>query len=283
MALNSKKSSHYARTRKELAAALGYDVNDLSAVQEMKLDNAVALKLVSDGLRAALIRGEEVDHKELLAVTEGLQKLLPREPEPAPVVDPNDDPHGRLMRIIDAWIANHELEKSERVAAGLPADAKDARIVELEVEVARLRGLPAPDGDRVIDVPTSAITPPSEQTGGRNLTRGMRRGPDDPPPRSTAVIDAKAEPVERMPDGTPCPPGGMWCPVRRRVVPIEPVARSGAETKASMDRVNARRDIDHKIMSEQSRVAHEPAPSLGNESWRFPNPGHWGGDRGTEW
>ena len=29
--------------------------------------------------------------------------------------DPNDDPHGRLMRIIDNWIANHEAEKAAKM------------------------------------------------------------------------------------------------------------------------------------------------------------------------
>jgi len=56
--------------------------------------------------------------------------------------------------------------------------------------------------------------------------------------------------------------------VRHRVVPIPPVAKSGAETKASMERANANRALDHQIMNAPSRVSGEPQPSLGNESWR---------------
>ena len=80
--------------------------------------------------------------------------------------DPNDDPHARLMRIIDNWIAADEAEKAERVAQGLPANETEALRLEnasLREEVARLRGLPAPEGERVIDPPTSDIVPPGEQ------------------------------------------------------------------------------------------------------------------------
>ena len=71
-----------------------------------------------------------------------------------------------FRRIIDNWIANHEAEKAERVAQGLPANETEALRLEnasLREEVARLRGLPAPEGERVIDPPTSDIVPPGEQ------------------------------------------------------------------------------------------------------------------------
>jgi hypothetical protein len=270
-----KKASatHYARTRGELAGALGYDIDRLTAAQELRLDNVVALKLVSDTLRAALLRGEQVDHRELLAVTDGLAKLLPKEREPEPTIDERDDPHARLMRHVDNWIAAQEANRrdaeAERVEMGLPADPKDARIAELEAENARLRGEPFPEGERVITPREADVTPPSEQTGGRNLRVGMRPGPDDHRvTRPKPVIDAKAESVELMPDGSVCPPGGRWCPTLRRVVPIPPQARSGAETKAAMDRVNADKSPEYKIMNAPSSVSGEPAPSLGNESWR---------------
>jgi hypothetical protein len=190
------------------------------------------------------------------------------------------------MRIIDNWIANHEVEKAERAAerAAQGLDALPATIEEAHAEIERLRvgnpdalrfwsepdptALPAPDGERVIDPPTSAIQPPSEQTGGRNLRVGKQVGPDDHRVRPKPVIDAKAEPIERMPDGSPCPPGGRWCSITQRVVPIPPVAKSGAETEAQRQRVNDR-TLDYKIMTEPSRVSGEPSPSLGNESWRF--------------
>jgi hypothetical protein len=277
-----KKASatHYARTRAELAGALGYDVDRLTAAQELRLDNVVALKLVSDTMRAALLRGEQVDHRELLAVTDGLAKLLPKEREPEPTIDERDDPHARLMAIIDGWIANHEAEKAERRAEGLPANELEAaqmRVAELEAENARLRGepLPGPESEGVIDPPTSAITPPSEQPG-RNLRVGKQVGPDDHKvTRRKPVVDATAEPVTTV-DGKPVSPGSKVPPGNWGTV-------SGDEAKRRMAAVNNDRSIEHKIMSEPSRVSGEPEPSLANESWRFPNPGHWGGDKGTEW
>jgi hypothetical protein len=110
--------------------------------------------------------------------------------------DAGDDPHERLMRIIDNWIAADEAEKAERVAQGLPANETEALRLEnasLREEVARLRGLPAPAGERVIDPPTSDIVPPGEQ--GRLYVGPPPPGPDDPKPRSTAAIDGKAVPT----------------------------------------------------------------------------------------
>jgi len=63
----------------------------------------------------------------------------------------------------------------------------------LRKDVARLRGLPAPEGERVIDPPTSDIVPPGEQ--GRLYVGPPPLGPDDPKPRSTAAIDGKAVPT----------------------------------------------------------------------------------------
>jgi hypothetical protein len=287
--------NRYRKIRAELAAMLGFgsDPDAISIDQAMRLDVVMGLKSALDGLRAKLYRGEQVDVAEMKQLADTLERFLPKLPEPEPVDHRSDGAHERLMRIVDNWIANHEAEKAERAAerAAQGLDALPDTLEAAHAEIERLRvGNPdalkfwaGPESDRVVTPGEADIVPPGEQTGGRNLRIGKRPGPDDPKPRSTAVIDAKAEPVELMPDGSRCPPGGRWCPTLRRVVPIPPVARSGEETKASMARVNDR-SLDYKIMSEPSRVAGEPKPSLGNESWRFPShPRHWQGDKGTEW
>jgi hypothetical protein len=262
-------ASHYARTRAELAGALGYEIDHLSAAQEMRLDNVVALRLVSDTMRAALMRGEQVDTRELLSVTDGLTKLLPREPE-VEVADPHDDPHARLMEIIEGWVeadaATKRDEEAERRAQGLPADPKDARIAELEAEIARMRGeapaaLPSPDAKVITPRDSDIMEPFKDATG-------PQRGPDDRPTKSTQVIDGKAEPaVELMADGSPCPPGGRWCPVLRRVVPIPQQALSGAETERRRQAVNADRSTEFRIMNQPAGKGM-PQPSVGGESWR---------------
>jgi len=206
--LGSKKeaAAHHARIRKDLAESLGYDLDKLTAVQEMKLDNAVALKLVSDRLRAAQARGEDVDSKELLSVTEGLQKLLPREAAPAPAIPAlyKLDPHAQLEAIVDRWIAADDQERAEQ---GLPPRVHDEvelqkRIEELEAENLRLRGqggqdpkaLPAQaKSERVITPSESEIIPPSEQT---DSDRNLYRGPPRPPPGHDPIIHGLWRPPE---------------------------------------------------------------------------------------
>jgi len=48
------------------------------------------------------------------------------------------------------------------------------------------------------------------------------------------------------------------------------VAKPGHVTDAQRQRVNNDRSLEFKIMTEPSRVAGEPQPSLGNEPWRWP-------------
>jgi hypothetical protein len=249
----------------EAAELLGLDFTKLTAGGRLRCELVAALRAVVDDSLTRVTRGSATDLAKLVTATEALTGLLKESPAATaqePVLDPRDDPHARLMAVIDNWIANHEAERAERAAArraqGL--DALPPTLEEAHAEIERLRGnpdalkfwaapeLPAPNGEGVIDPPTSAITPPSEQTGGRNLTRGMRPGPDDPKPPVT--IDGKA-----------LPPGAQI--VNGRIVPIPPQALSGDETRRRQEAVNARRDIDHKIMTEPSRVTGEPEPSTG--------------------
>jgi len=57
-------------------------------------------------------------------------------------------------------------------------------------------------------------------------------------------------------------------PPPRKNAPV--VAKPGHVTEAQRLRVNNDRSLEFKIMQEPSRVAGEPQPSLGNESWRLP-------------
>jgi hypothetical protein len=213
-------ASHYARTRKELAGALGYDVNHLTAAQELRLDNVVALKLVSDTMRAALLRGEDVDHRELLAVNDGLHKLLPRERDPVVDDDPFEgvDPHKHLEELVTRFFAAKAADRAEkadeRLAAGLSAPFADlaaaqARIDELEGRLAEFepgndrlpKALPSPSA-KVITPSISDITPPGEIA---KVRVGMEPGPDDhkayrrPPVIDGEVVKDKPAPPKRPP------------------------------------------------------------------------------------
>jgi hypothetical protein len=214
------------------------------------------------------------------SVADTLERYLPAQPKPEPALDPRDDPHGRLMAIIDNWIANHETERAERAAerAAQGLDALPVTLEEAHAEIERLRGNPdalkfwaSPESERVVTPGEADVVPPGEQG---ECYAGKRFTPDDMKVmRPKPVIEA--QPATTV-DGKPVPPGSKVPPGNWGTV-------SGDEAKRRMARVNNDRSLEHRIMTEPSRVSGEPAPSLNNESWRFPNPGHWGGDKGTEW
>jgi len=98
------------------------------------------------------------------------------------------------------------------------------------------------------------------------------RSPVGTPPKAPVTIDAQ---------GNPLRPGAQI--VDGKIVPIPPTAKSGAETKAAMDRVNADRGFVHKVMTERSRVAHEPTPSTGPRIVEGGGGIIWGGRLGRSW
>lgn len=71
------------------------------------------------------------------------------------------------------------------------------------------------------------------------------------------MIEGEAKPVQNGP-----PPGLSFVPGLH-----SPPALSGEETERRRQAVNARRDIDHKIMT-QRIGKNAPQPSTGREAWR---------------
>ena len=90
------------------------------------MDVVFALKLDLDEMRAKLFAGEDVDRAAMRAIADTLEKYLPVQPKPAEPVDIHDDPHARLMAIVDAWIANHEAEKAAKMIDVTPAPEPSA-------------------------------------------------------------------------------------------------------------------------------------------------------------
>src|SRR5262249_1451093 len=187
-----------------------------------------------------------------------------REPDAAVPALYKQDPYKVLEDIVDRWIAADEADRRER---GLSLrihdeEAQQRRIDDLELELVRLRGaqphaLPAPESDRgVIDPPTGDIVPPGEQSD-RNLYRGnVRPAPADPKPPVT--IEAKAKPL-----GSSTGPADGCPPWLRQPAPVAPnkrppatpvVAKSGAETEAQRQRVNADRSVEHKVIGSARMV-----------------------------
>jgi hypothetical protein len=74
----------------------------------------------------------------------------------------------------------------------------------------------------------------------------MSKKPETSDPEVPALV-ARLTPVAQIPS-------------EQRPKPVPPVARSGAETKAAMDRVNNDKTIENRIMTERG-ARFEPVPS----------------------
>jgi hypothetical protein len=196
--------AHYRKLRRELSVMLGYgdDPDALPIDRSMRLDVVMNLKCALDERRGRLYRGEAIDSAEMLRLSEALDRYLPKHPEPAEV-DPFEgiDPHKKLEELVTRFFAAKEATEAEDAAdcrvKGLPdpvtdLEAAQARIAQLEDEIAHLRGT--------------------------------------------------------KPRALPAPDGEAMKPLNQPVV-----AKSGAETKAQMERVNNDRSLDHRVMGSQPR------------------------------
>src|SRR5262249_34466612 len=183
-----------SEARRKSAALLNLNPGDLSPAGALKCDMVSALRLVIDDELARATSGSGADLGKLITAVEHLAGIL-KEAHPTRSDDGipaiyKKDPYVVMEGILDRWLATDEEERSERGLSPRIHDeaALQRRVDDLEAELVRLRGAqphalpsPAPEADETdaIDVPTSAITPPGEQTDSdRNLYRG---GPRPPP------------------------------------------------------------------------------------------------------
>jgi hypothetical protein len=195
--------SIYAKARADVAGMLRYDLDNLSAEQATRLDIATALRVLLDNQTGKLLRGESLDARELLMASDALAKILPSLAEPPPTS--REDPRQTMWLIYKQMRERGELN----LKPPPPEDHFQQRIAALEAEIIALGGHPsAPEPgvsqhrgeveNRISGHLCGSINPsegditPSSELGQCHV--GVVRGPDDPPPRSTTVIEAKAVP-----------------------------------------------------------------------------------------
>jgi hypothetical protein len=174
--------SIYAQARADVAGMLGYDLDNLSAEQALRLDVASALRVLLDNQSARLVRGESLDARELLMASEALSRLLPPLRDPPPLAN-CPDPRSIMWETYLSMRRRGEL--GERAAEPTLRE----QLAKLQAENAALRA--AAGGSPAITPPTSDIAPPSEIA---DLNMKPPVYADDPPQRPPVVIEGKAAP-----------------------------------------------------------------------------------------
>jgi hypothetical protein len=162
----------YAKARSDVASMLGYDLDNLSAEQAVRLDIGSALRVLLDNQSGRLVRGESLDARELLMASEALSRLLPPLREPPSPSRP--DPRQVMWEIYKGMRDRGELADSYRSPQQRLETAR-AKVAAIEAEIAALTPPPdepsatppAPAGDNVVALPrataglSAQATPPA--------------------------------------------------------------------------------------------------------------------------
>ena len=128
----------YARLRVETAKMLGLDISALSAADEVKVGKVAGLRLELDRLQSAQMRGEPIDPKQLVSISELLESAL----RPAEVVATNggsraEEAREKLAELLHGAAMAKEFEREQKIA--------EAMIREEQVMAAEaFNGMPVP-------------------------------------------------------------------------------------------------------------------------------------------
>jgi hypothetical protein len=193
--MTEPRNDDRSQARREAATLLGADVDHLSPVDSLRVDMISALRLVIDHEQGCVLSGGSADLGKLNVAVQSLIALLPGRELPAPAEQHHQDPRQVMWEIYKQM-----RERGELGLKALPPDEglMQAKITQLESENAQLRA--ALGGSSAITPREADIVPPGEI--GRECYAGPV-GPDDPPPRSTRIIEGRAVP---KPPSTPAAP-----------------------------------------------------------------------------
>jgi hypothetical protein len=207
--MTEPRNDDRSQARREAAALLNVDINDMSPADGLRVDMVSALRLVIDHEQANVLSGGSADLGKLNVAVQSLIALLPGRELPAPESQRDDHdaavaPLLKLFRYLHESVHTLSAENARlkaQLAGGLPS-ASDGHST-------------GGGGSAVITPPTCDITPPGE-IGDLAYAGPVRPGPDDPKPGR--VIEGKvarspaasAAPASRQQDWDSTPSGKAW-------------------------------------------------------------------------
>jgi hypothetical protein len=107
----------FSSLRGSTATLLGYsDADKLTAAQQIRVDRAIALRLVIDDAQAKQMRGEQIDVKSFVAASEDLEKMCGGNLVETPATRFGASHRERLRALIEKTLATDEVAEAERMA-----------------------------------------------------------------------------------------------------------------------------------------------------------------------
>jgi hypothetical protein len=138
---------------------LGYDVDNLTAAQKIRVDRAIALRLVIDDAQARQMRGETIDVKEFVDASESLERMVGGNPSfPPSRFDGNA--RERLRKLIERTVLAGDAVGHERDAELMWREEQAAILAaggDVEAAASSVPSLVEPQGTAPV---TSPPTPP---------------------------------------------------------------------------------------------------------------------------
>jgi hypothetical protein len=113
----------FGHLRASTARLLGYDdANPLTAAQQIRLERAIALRLVIDDAQGRQMRGEQINVREFVDASESLERLVGGDPEKSTAHDFSGarEELARFLAGRAAAIEKRAQREAEALAQGSP-------------------------------------------------------------------------------------------------------------------------------------------------------------------
>jgi hypothetical protein len=177
------------RLRKETAALLGLDIDNLTAAQSVRLDRCSTLRLELDDIESRKLQGAAFDAVKYIAVSEALERLVGGHPEQT-ANNPNYDAAlAAVEQSIQGVIDVHHLKAAER----------DTETMMREEMAAIAAASNCASGDAHEGERPAPAAAPADDAPARVTDAARLPPPAEHPLRSHSMNNPNTEPLPRKP------------------------------------------------------------------------------------